>query len=398
MELTPRETIIGAIFIFFLGKYLNRKIAFFRDYNIPEPVTGGILAALMFWCVHQVFGFSFIFHMETRDILLITFFTTIGLSARFNTLKEGGKALLILLTLSVIYLFIQNFIGISIAHNLGLDKVVGLLGGSVSLSGGHGTTIAWAPRFIEDYGIYNAMEIGVACATFGLVIGGLIGGPIAKLLIKRHNLHSQSHDPLVVGFPYEKEHPKVDVDTMLISILSIALAIGLAIQIKPLLVNWGLELPDFVLCLFSGIILTNTLPKLLPIMQWPEGTASLALISDLSLGLFLTMSLMSLQLWTLLELAIPILSILLIQMLAISLFSIFIVFRLLGKNYDAAVMTSGYAGLVMGATPTAVANMTAVTERFGPSPRAFIVVPLVGAFFIDIANAGIIEFLLYWIA
>jgi ESS family glutamate:Na+ symporter len=239
------------------------------------------------------------------------------------------------------------------------------------------------------------MEIGIACATFGLVIGGLIGGPIAKLLIKRHKLHSESHDPLVVGFAYEEKRHIIDVDTMLISILSIAVAIGLATQIKPLLQHQGIDLPDFVLCLFSGIILTNTMPKLIPWMKWPEGTASLALISDLSLGLFLTMSLMSLQLWTLLGLAIPILSILLVQTLVISLFSIFVVFRLLGKSYDAAVMTSGYAGLVMGATPTAVANMTAVTERFGPSPRAFIVVPLVGAFFIDIANAGLIEYLLY---
>lgn len=395
MELTPRETIIGAIFIFFLGKYLNRKIAFFRDYNIPEPVTGGILAALIFWSIHQIFDFSFIFHMETRDILLITFFTTIGLSARFQTLKEGGSALVILLVLAVLYLVIQNIIGISIAQAVGLDAVVGLLGGSVSLSGGHGTTIAWAPRFIEQYGIPNAMEIGIACATFGLVIGGLIGGPIAKLLIKRHDLHSESHAPLVVGFAYEEKHHLVDVDTMLISILSIALAIGLAIQIKPVLQQWGIDLPDFVLCLFSGIILTNTLPKLVPWMKWPEGTASLALISDLSLGLFLTMSLMSLQLWTLLGLAIPIISILLVQTLVITFFSVFVVFRLLGKSYDAAVMTSGYAGLVMGATPTAVANMTAVTERFGPSPRAFIVVPLVGAFFIDIANAGLIEFLLH---
>ena len=398
MDLTVRQTLIVAILVYFVGKFINRKVAFLRNFNIPEPVTGGILGSLIFWGVHAFWGNNINFNLVPRDILLIVFFTTVGLSARFRTLKEGGISLLILLVAAVCYLFLQNLIGVSIARGMGLDGVVGLLGGSIALSGGHGTTIAWAPKLIEQYQLKSAMEVGVACATFGLVLGGLIGGPIAHFLIKRHNLSSQLHEPLTVGFSYIEEPPKIDVDAILYSILVISLAVGLAIQIKPLLFKVGVELPDFVICLFSGIILTNVVPMFYSGLNWPSGTPAMALIADLSLGLFLSMSLMSLQLWTLLGLAAPIMVILLAQTLAITSFCVFVVFRLLGKNYDAAVIVSGYAGLALGATPTAIANMTAVTERFGPSPKAFIVVPLVGAFFIDIANAGIIQLYLNWLS
>jgi len=398
MDLSVRQTLIVAILIFFLGKFINRKVAFFRNYNIPEPVTGGILASLFFWFIHAVLGYEIVFHLVTRDILLITFFTTVGLAARFKTLKEGGLSLVILLAAAVIYLFLQNLAGVSVAKAMGLNGVVGLICGSISLSGGHGTTIAWAPKLVEHYGIHNAMEIGVACATFGLVLGGLIGGPIAKFLINRYSLKSESKEHLTVGFQYKEEAPRISVDTILFAILILALAVGLAIQIKPLLIKIGIDLPDFVICLFSGIILTNIVPLILPRLDWSPNSATMALIADLSLGLFLTMSLMSLQLWTLLELAAPIITILLAQVIMITAFCILVVFPLLGKSYDAAVMVSGYAGLALGATPTAVANMTAVTESFGASPRAFIVVPLVGAFFIDIANAGIIEIFLRWLS
>jgi len=398
MDLSIRQTLIVAILIFFLGKFINRKVAFFRNYNIPEPVTGGILASLFFWFLHTVLGYEIVFHLVTRDILLITFFTTVGLAARFKTLKEGGISLLILLVAAVVYLFLQNSAGVSVAKAMGLNGVVGLICGSISLSGGHGTTIAWAPKLVEHYGIHNAMEIGVACATFGLVLGGLIGGPIAKFLINRYSLESESKEHLTVGFQYKEEAPRISVDTILFAILILALAVGLATHLKPLLIKIGIDLPDFVICLFSGIILTNIVPLVLPRLDWSPNSATMALIADLSLGLFLTMSLMSLQLWTLLELAAPIITILLVQVVMVSVFCILVLFPLLGKNYDAAVMVSGYAGLALGATPTAVANMTAVTESFGASPRAFIVVPLVGAFFIDIANAGIIEIFLRWLS
>jgi ESS family glutamate:Na+ symporter len=336
--------------------------------------------------------------LNSRDDLLIVFFTTIGLSSRFSTLIQGGRRLLILLVLAVAYLFLQNATGLSIANITGLEMPVGVLGGSVSLSGGHGTAIAWAPVFSKDYGISNAMEIGIACATFGLVLGGLVGGPIAKFLIQRHGLQASSTQHITVGIPHEQPHERIDVDSMLVSILVIAVAVGLGISLNESLVYMGLKLPMFVTCLFAGILLTNSVPFIFKNMKWPTGTPTLALVSDLSLGLFLAMSLMSLQLWTLIDLAVPIILLLVSQVVVITLFVVFIVFRVLGKSYDAAVMSAGYAGLALGATPTAIANMTAVTERFGASPAAFIVVPLIGAFFIDIANAFIIKFLLVQVA
>ena len=394
MELTARQTIIIAILVLFIGKYLNRRIGLLQNYNIPEPVTGGVLASLIFAIVYFSFDVNFQFELGSRDDLLIVFFTTIGLSSRFSTLVQGGKSLVILLVLAVAYLFLQNLTGLSVASISGMEKPIGILGSSVSLSGGHGTAIAWAPVFRDNYGISNAMEIGIACATFGLVLGGLIGGPIAQFLIQRHKLEPTSTEHITVGTPLEQKHEKIDVDTMLSVILIISIAIGIGINLHRLLIYLGVQLPLFVSCLFAGILLTNSVPFMFKKILWPTGTASLALVSDLSLSLFLAMSLMSLQLWTLIDLAGPILLLLLAQVVLVTLFVVIILFRLLGNNYDAAVMSAGYAGLAMGATPTAIANMTAVTKKFGASPKAFIVVPLVGAFFIDIANAFIIQFML----
>ncbi len=395
LELDGRQTLIIAILVLFLGKFLNKRVKFLREYNISEPVTGGVVASIVFGALYFFADTEFVFSLNQRDQLLIIFFTTIGLSSRFTTLIEGGKSLVILLICAVAYLFLQNLIGISVISATGLDKVVGLIGGSVSLSAGHGTAIAWAPVFIDEYGISNAMEIGIACATFGLVLGGLIGGPIAKFLINRNNLQPTSKvEELSVGIKHEEEDVNINYFNVLNTMLVICIAIGLGIILNKLVTSFGAKLPMFVTCLFAGIVLTNTLPYIFKKMSWPTGTPSLALISELSLGLFLGMSLMSLQLWTLIDLAGPILILLVCQVVVITVFVLFIVFNLMGRDYDAAVMSAGYAGLALGATPTAIANMEAVTKKFGASPRAFIVVPLVGAFFIDIANAIIIKFLL----
>ena len=395
MELEPRTTLIFAILALFLGRFLNDKIRFFRDYNIPEPVTGGLLASLLVGLLYWLADVEINFHMGNRDMLLVVFFTTIGLSSRLDVLKKGGRSLFILLGLAVSYLFVQNLVGIGVASLSGKPGALGLLTGSVSLSGGHGTAIAWAPTFASDHGLPFAMEIGLACATFGLIFGGLVGGPIARFLVWKNKLEPEEEGELTVGFRY-KEHEIINVDSILRVLLVIAIAIGLGVHMNDLLETWGLMLPDFVACLFAGIILTNTVPRILPKYHWPTGTHSLALVSDVSLGLFLSMSLMSLQLWALADLAGPMLLLLLIQVVLICSYTVFIVFRVLGANYEAAVMCSGYAGLALGATPTAIANMTAVTKSLGPAPRAFVVVPLVGAFFIDLANAMVINLLLHW--
>ena len=396
MELEPRTTLIVAILVLFLGRFLNDRIRVFRDYNIPEPVTGGLLASILVGLLYWLANVEISFDMGNRDMLLVVFFTTIGLSSRLEVLKKGGRSLAVLLALAVGYLFIQNLVGIGVAELSGRPGVLGLLTGSVSLSGGHGTAIAWAPTFAGNHGLPFAMEIGLACATFGLIFGGLVGGPIARFLVWKNKLTPDEEGELTVGFRY-KEHEIIDVDGILRVLLIIAIAIGLGVHMNDLLENFGLMLPDFVACLFAGIILTNTVPRFLPKYQWPSnGSHSLALVSDLSLGLFLSMSLMSLQLWMLADLAGPMLLLLGVQVLLICTFTILVVFRALGANYEAAVVCSGYAGLALGATPTAIANMTAVTKSLGPAPRAFVVVPLVGAFFIDLANAMVINLLLHW--
>ncbi len=398
LVLDGRLTIILAILVLFLGKYLIGKIAFLRDFNIPEPVVGGLIASIVFGLVYALFNLQFEFALGVRDELLIAFFTTIGLSSRFETLLKGGAQLAILLVLAVFYLGIQNGTGVLVATLAGFDQLVGVIGGSVSLTGGHGTAIAWTPIFRDDHGILQAGEIGIACATFGLILGGLLGGPLARFLVQRHKLNPDSDAVQTIGVEYEHEMIPIDYERMMRTIFVIFVTIGIGIEINLGLEMLGVQLPTFVSCLFAGILVTNLVPKLFSKMNMPkpEQSRSLALISDLSLGLFLAISLMSLQLWTLADLGYPIVLMLIAQVVMVLLWSGIVVFRVMGANYDAAVMSSGYVGFALGATPTAIANMTAVTKLYGPSPKAFIIVPLIGAFFIDLANAIVIQLYVGW--
>jgi ESS family glutamate:Na+ symporter len=398
LVLDGRQTIVLAILVLFLGKFLTSKIAFLRNYNIPEPVSGGLIGSIVFGLIYGIFDLQFDFALDVRDELLIVFFTTIGLSSRFSTLLKGGAQLAILLVLAVVYLAIQNGTGVLVAMLAGFDKLVGVIGGSVSLSGGHGTTIAWTPVFRDQYGIDFAGEIGIACATFGLILGGLLGGPLARFLIERHKLEPDSDAVQTVGIEHEHEMIPIDYDTMLRTTLVVFVAIGIGIHIDMGLDHLGVQLPTFVSCLFAGILVINLLPVLFPRLKVPkpEQSRPLALISDISLGLFLAISLMSLQLWTLADLGFAILLMLVAQVVVVMLWAGIVVFRAMGATYDAAVMSSGYVGLALGATPTAIANMTAVTKLYGPSPRAFIIVPLIGAFFIDLANAIVIQLYIAW--
>jgi ESS family glutamate:Na+ symporter len=398
LVLDGRQTIVLAIFVLFFGKFLTSKVPFLRNYNIPEPVSGGLIASIVFGFLYGIFDLQFEFALDVRDELLIAFFTTIGLSSRFSTLLKGGAQLGILLVLAIVYLMIQNGTGVLAATLAGYDQLVGVIGGSVSLSGGHGTAIAWTPVFRDDYGIQLAGEIGIACATFGLVLGGLLGGPLARFLIERHKLEPDSDALQTVGVEYGDEVVSITYNNMMRAILVVFVAIGIGIQIDMGLEYLGVQLPTFVSCLFAGIMVTNLLPVLFPRIKvpQPEHSRTLALISDLTLGLFLAISLMSLQLWTLSDLGFAILLMLVAQVVVVMLWSGIIVFRAMGSTYDAAVMSSGYVGLALGATPTAIANMTAVTKLYGASPRAFIIVPLIGAFFIDLANSVVIQLYISW--
>lgn len=398
LALKPFMSITLAIIVLFIGKALNLHFHILRKLNIPEPVVGGLLFSFLFALVYLLTGISVEFDLSFRDIMLVYFFTTIGLRSNFKDLLKGGKPLIVLLIATVIYMTIQNAVGISVATLFGLEPVVGMLGGSVSLIGGHGTAIAWAPIFAEKYGIHNAMEIGIACATFGLILASLMGGPIANYLVKKHNLQPTQSGGLDVGVSYEQTDIKIDYFAFLHAIGSIHLSIIFGFVLNGILEDAGLKLPLFVTCLFSGIIINSFLvpfsKKKVPWLNWEAKATSMSLIADISLGIFLAMSLMSIQLWVIVELAGPILAILVAQFTIAAAITVFIIFKLMGSSYDAAVMSSGFGGFSLGSTATAMANMTAVTQNYGPSHLAFIIIPLIGAFFIDLVNVVMIQTLL----
>jgi len=405
IEVRSFLTVTLGILVLFLGKALNKRFAFLREFTIPEPVSGGLLVASVITLLHLAFGLEISFGMRARDLLLVYFFTTVGMNASFADLRRGGRSLVVLMVLTIVLMLAQNLLGLTLARLGGFPVATGLLMGTVSLIGGHGTTIAWAPRFADDYGVANAMEIGIAAATFGLIIASASGGPIARYLIQRHRLVAPgaSHVPAAAVSSPGGQPPQasgggalIDSHDFLGAVLAINICIILGSLLQELLRERGLFLPLFVPCLIVGILLSNLLPKPGPKFpfRWPSRTPAIDLIAEISLGAFLAMSLMTIQFWTLVDLAGPLLLILIAQFLLALLINLFLVFPLLGGTYDAAVIAAGFSGFTLGSTPTAMANMTAVTQKFGPSPKAFIVLPLVSAFFIDLLNAVLIPFFL----
>lgn len=395
LETSGLLTFTISIIVFFIGAGINYRIAPLRKWNIPEAVTGGLLAAVATLAMHEKLALEVVFNLEARDMLLLYFFTGIGLNAKFDDLVSGGRPLVILLTLTVIYLLIQNLVAVGSVYALDLPPGITVLLGSASLIGGHGTTIAWAPTIASRFGLTNALEIGVAAATLGLVIASLVGGPIAQFLISRYRLSGPLDAPPMVGLADETRKDDLNHVSLLQALLVLNIAILIGFGLHEIIEKTGIKLPLFVACLLSAIALTNTMPRLFSRLPWPSRSRSLALISDLSLNIFLSMSLMSMQLWTLGGLGPSLVAVLAIQTIVAVIYMLFIVFPAMGRKYDAAVVTAGFGGIALGATPTAIANMTAVTKTHGAAPTAFIILPLVSAFFIDLANAAAIGFLLH---
>jgi glutamate:Na+ symporter, ESS family len=385
-----------AILVFFTGVSLNRLIKPLQRWNIPEAVTGGLLAAIVTLLAYTMLGIEISFSLDARDMLLLYFFTGIGLNAKLDDLASGGRPFIVLLALTLVYLVIQNLIAGGSVAMLGLPKGMTVLVGSASLIGGHGTTIAWAPILTQRFGLSNALEVGMATATLGLVIASLVGGPIAGFLIARHRLGGPSAPDPIVGLPDDPDDKPVD-DLSHVGLLRALLVLNVVILIgyalEELVAESGIKLPLFVVCLLVGIVVTNTIPRMFPRIEWPTRTRALALVSDLSLNVFLAMSLMSMQLWTLGGLGPALVCALAAQTVAAVAYIVFVVFPTMGRNYEAAVISAGFTGISLGATPTAIANMTAVTKLHGACARAFIILPLVSAFFIDIANAVAIGFM-----
>ena len=271
------------IVVLFVGKRLNEQVGFLREFSIPEPVTGGLLFSVLFGLLYAASGIAVQFELQARDVLLVYFFTTIGINASARDLLAGGRPLLILLAVTIAFMFAQNLMGIGVASLFGLPPAVGILGGSVSLIGGHGTTIAWAPYFIESQGIANAKEIGIACATFGLILASLMGGPIAKLLINRYQLAPPPEtveEVRDIGFTEAQRKADIGHLDFLDAVLAIHICIIVGYLLNGIIEDLGLRLPLFVTCLFAGILITNLVPKQFPTLtgtHWPTRTPSMAL-------------------------------------------------------------------------------------------------------------------------
>ena len=381
------ETLAAACIVLLLGFFIVKKVKFLQDYNIPEPVVGGFFVAVILYVLYLTVGLSFKFEIALQTAMMLFFFTSIGLSADFARLKKGGKPLLVFVTITGVFILVQNVFGISVAKLLGIDASYGLIAGSITLTGGHGTGAAWAQSLTDVFHIEGAMELAMACATYGLVMGGLIGGPVAKALIKRNKIKPSNmvepHEQPIETFESPLSKRRISVRNMIETLTMMAIALALGLYLYEQAKGTWIELPNFVWCLFIGVIIRNTVSRF---SKYIVNEHAVDILGNTGLYLFLTIAIMSLQLWQLQGLASKVLIILVLQTILLIAFARFVTFKFMGSDYDAIILSAGHCGFGLGATPTAVANMQAITDRYGPSHKAFLIVPMVGAFFVDIIN------------
>ncbi|MGE7915767.1 sodium/glutamate symporter [Lysinibacillus xylanilyticus] len=385
IEFNQITTIFLAVALFALGGWLINKISFLKRFCIPAPVVGGLLFAALATILKTTGVLEISLDTSLQSLFMITFFTTIGLGASFKLVKLGGKLLVIYWLACGFLALMQNVIGVSLASLMGIHPLIGMMAGAVSMEGGHGAAAAFG-QTLEDLGISSAMTIGAAAATCGLVAGGLIGGPIVKYLVGKYNLTPDEQETEEIE--YENKHEQITSDSFFTQVLLITFCMAVGTYVGTLFSEaTGFVLPSYVGAMFVAVLVRNIMDKVKP---EAINMKSISIIGDVTLGIFLSMALMSVKLWEIADLALPLFIIVFAQVFFIVVFSIFVLFKLLGKNYDAAVMVAGFAGHGLGATPNAMANMSAVVQRFGPSQKAFLVVPIVGAFLIDVFGIPII--------
>ena len=387
------DIIILAILVLWIGNLITNKVDFLRKYSIPIAVTGGLLCSIIVATINSTTDTTITFDLQIRDTMLLVFFTTIGISAKFSRLKAGGKALAILTVCAFLFLILQDITGVLLVKLFGGHPALGLFAGSMSLAGGHGTAIAWGKEAAAA-GLLEAKMLGIAFATFGLVAGGIIGGPIAERLIKKNDLSpgKDSHRNQAADADTEKEveHVPFTLESAYSLLFVLAVCLSFGELVNRWLFNNDIKLPGFLTAMMIGIAITNFADgrnKPLPVEQYDS-------VGTLALQLFLAMSLMSMDLTSIAGSFGLIFVVLNVQAIVLTIFAVLVIFRVMGKDYDAAVIVGGFCGLGMGATPVAMANMSAVTQKYGPSFKAFLVIPLVGAFFIDLLNALVIKFFL----
>lgn len=382
------ETLAISILVLLLGREIKKRVNFLERFFIPAPVVGGVIFSILLLIGHNTGAFSFSFDNVLKDFLMTIFFTTIGFTASGKLLKKGGVGVVVFLITATVLVVIQDIVGVSMAKMFGEHPLLGLAVGSVPLTGGHGTSGAFGP-VLEEFGVTGGLSVSIAAATYGLIAGCLIGGPVAKRLRERYNLKPSLEDREgTVEVLEENEENPVSEETLFSAVVVIALSMGIGYCIAPFLKKYGIVIPAYIGPMFIAAIIRNVADmqkKNLPMNE-------IAIIGNIALSLFLAMALMTLKLWELADLAIPIITILLVQTVIMALYAYFITFKFNGKDYDAAVMATGHCGFGLGATPNAMANMEVFTKENGPAPRAFFVLPVVGALFIDFTNATVITF------
>jgi ESS family glutamate:Na+ symporter len=379
--LDPLVSLLVAVVVLLIGTMVNRRVRILSHYNIPDPITGGLLFAAVASLAWAATGFQLAIDQTIKPTLLLMFFAGVGLCADLRMLKQGGKALAIFLVILLPFIIVQNAVGVGVAKVLDLHPIFGLVGGSITLVGGHGTGAAYAERFAEVNNLQAVMELTMTVATIGLILGGIVAGPVAQYLINKHNLRSEA----AADARENKVEQAMPISTvgMIGAFAGIFAAVVAGRWLAAKFAGGAITLPGFLWCMIIGVAIRNIVPftgvKL-------DDRAS-DLIAGVCLSLFLVMTMMALNVVEVALSAGPFLVIIAAQVAAIAVYAIFVCFRFMGRNYEAAVTSAAFVGFNMGSTATAMANMQAITNKYGPAPQSFLIVPLAGAFFIDIMNA-----------
>lgn len=388
IQIDMYQTLAVSVLVLVLGQFLKKRINFLEKFCIPAPVIGGLLFAVL-TCVCYSLGIAeFTFDDTLREVCMVFFFTSVGFQANLKVLKSGGKSLFIFLGLVVVLIVAQNFLALGVSKLLHLDPLVGLCTGSIPMVGGHGTAGAFGP-VLEDFDVKGATTICTAAATFGLIAGSLIGGPIGKRLIDRKKLLDTAvaeDDSILVED--EKKHER-HTNMYAAAVFQLIIAVGIGTIISELLTKTGLTFPIYIGAMIAAAVIRN-------IGEY-SGKFDIYMgeinnLGGICLSLFLGMAMITLKLWQLAELALPLIILLSAQLILMMLFTYFVVFNVMGRDYDAAVLSAGTCGFGMGATPNAMANMQAICDRYVPSVKAYLIIPLIGSLFADFLNSLVITF------
>lgn len=390
LAMNSYQTLAVGILLYYLGKYLKAHIKFLQTYCIPNPVIGGILFALVNLALHQSGVGPIKLDTVQQSFFMNIFFTSVGFSTSVALLKKGGRDVLILTIICAVLITLQDIVGVGMASAFGLQPLLGLCAGSIPLVGGHGTSGAFGP-FLESIGVQRATTVAIAMATFGLISGSLMGGPIAHKLLVKHNLRSKENESDPNGEGSNSMEEKVVIpmtgEKIMLATGEILVAMGIGTIVSKGFTSVGLVFPGYIGSMLVAAVIRNIADNVdgLNVPMSEVGT-----VGDVGLNIFLSLALMSLRIWELFDIAGALTAIAVVQVVVLAFFTYFVVFNVMGRDYDAAVEVSAVCGFGMGATPNAMANMSAITAVYGPASRAFFCVPLVGAMFVDFVNSSII--------